>query len=329
MTGPVLRVEGLSRHFPSRDGLVRAVDDVSFEIAAGETLGLVGESGCGKSTLARTVVRLLEPTAGRVFLDGRDVTALRGRGLRALRAELQIVFQDPYASLNPRMRVGHIVSQPLRVHGRYDGSTGAARVRELLDLVGLDPATGDRFPHEFSGGQRQRVGIARALTLEPRVLVLDEPVSALDVSVRAQIVGLLDRLQRDLGLAYLFIAHDLAVVRQLSHRVAVMYLGRIVETGPRDAVFGGAAHPYTQSLLSAVPVPDPAGRATRQRILLAGDPPDPVHLPSGCRFRPRCWKAEARCAAEDPPLLRRPETAPEHRSACHFAGRDAERVARP
>ena len=320
-TGPVLRVEGLSRHFPTRDGVVRAVDGVSFEIAAGETLGLVGESGCGKSTLARTVVRLLEPTAGRVYLDGREITGLRGRTSRALCAELQIVFQDPYASLNPRMRVGQSVSQPLRIHGRYAGSAGPARVRELFELVGLDPASGDRFPHEFSGGQRQRIGIARALASGPRVLVLDEPVSALDVSVRAQIVALLERLQRDLGLAYLFIAHDLAVVRRLADRVAVMYLGRIVETGPRDAVFGGATHPYTRSLLSAVPVPDPVGRASRGRILLAGDPPDPTHLPSGCRFRTRCRQAERGCAAQDPVLLRPPPAVPGHLSACHLAER--------
>ena len=318
MTGAVLRATHVSRHFVTRDGLVRAVDDVSLTLAPGETLGLVGESGCGKSTLARTVVRLLDPTAGRLEFDGRDVTRVRGRALRNLRRELQIVFQDPFASLNPRMRVGQIVSQPLRVHGRYRPG-GEARVRELLELVGLDPATVDRFPHEFSGGQRQRIGIARALALEPRVLVLDEPVSALDVSVQAQIVALLHRLQRDLGLAYLFISHDLAVVRQLAHRVAVMYLGRIVESGPRDVVFGAATHPYTQALLSAVPIPDPVGRASRRRIVLEGDPADPARLPSGCRFRTRCWKATERCASEDPELIARHGMDAAHRCACHHA----------
>lgn len=311
----VLRVEDLVKHFPTPRGPVRAVDGVSFTLAAGETLGLVGESGCGKSTLARTVVRLLEPTAGRVLFDGRDVTGAGRRELRALRRELQIVFQDPYASLNPRMRVGEIVSQPLRMHRRYRQEGGPRRIGELFELVGLNADHRDRFPHEFSGGQRQRIGIARALALAPRVLVLDEPVSALDVSVRAQIVNLLARLQRELGLAYLFIAHDLAVVRQLSHRVAVMYLGRLMELGARDAVYGGATHPYTQSLLSAVPVPDPEGRERRRRIVLAGDLPDPVQPPSGCRFRTRCWKAAERCATEEPALVDRHG----HPSACHFA----------
>jgi peptide/nickel transport system ATP-binding protein len=315
----VLRVEDLRRYFRARGGVVRAVDGVSFSLSAGETLGLVGESGCGKTTLARTVVRLLDPTAGRVLFDGRDVTRVRGRELRALRAQLQIVFQDTYGSLNPRMRVGQAVGQPLRVHGRYRRAGGAARVAELFELVGLDPAAGNRFPHEFSGGQRQRIGIARALALEPRVLVLDEPVSALDVSVRAQIVSLLDRLQRELGLAYLFIAHDLAVVRQLADRVAVMYLGRIVESGPRDAVFGAGTHPYTQALLSAVPVPDPAGREHRRRIVLTGELPDPAHPPSGCRFRTRCPKAVACCAETEPELVGRGPVAAGHRSACHVA----------
>ncbi len=312
----VLRVEGLSRHFTTRAGVIRAVDGVSFDLSAGETLGLVGESGCGKSTLARTVVRLLDPTAGRVLFDGRDVTRVRGRELRALRRDLQIVFQDPYASLNPRMRAGQIISRPLRVQGRY---SGPGRVAELLELVGLDAAAAGRFPHEFSGGQRQRIGIARALALEPRVLVLDEPVSALDVSVRAQIVSLLDRLQRELGLAYLFIAHDLAVVRQLADRVAVMYLGRILETGPRDAVFSSATHPYTQSLLSAVPVPDPRGREHRRRILLTGEVPDPSRLPSGCRFRTRCPKAAGCCADDEPALVERAGAGSGQLCACHFA----------
>ncbi len=316
----VLRVDGLSRHFATRAGVIRAVDGVSFHLSAGETLGLVGESGCGKSTLARTVVRLLDPTAGRVLFDGRDVTRVRGRELRALRRDLQIVFQDPYASLNPRMRAGQIISRPLRVQGRY---SGPGRVAELLELVGLDAAAAGRFPHEFSGGQRQRIGIARALALEPRVLVLDEPVSALDVSVRAQIVSLLDRVQRELGLAYLFIAHDLAVVRQLADRVAVMYLGHIVELAPVEALYSRPTMPYTQALLSAVPVPDPDVRARRERIRLTGDVPSPVNPPSGCRFRTRCWKAQEICALEEPPLVQHAGTL----SACHFA--EVRHVVRP
>jgi len=311
----VLRVEELTKYFPTRRGLVRAVDGVSFTLAEGETLGLVGESGCGKSTLARTVIRLLEPTAGRVIFDGRDVTAADRRQLRDLRRELQIVFQDPYASLNPRMRVGEIVRQPLRVHRMYQGASGPPRVAELFELVGLDPDHRNRFPHEFSGGQRQRIGIARALALRPRVVILDEPVSALDVSIRSQIVNLLARLQHELGLAYLFIAHDLAVVRQLAHRVAVMYLGQLIETGTRDAVYRHATHPYTQSLLSAVPVPDPEGREQRRRIVLVGEAPDPADPPSGCRFRTRCWKTTDRCAEQEPALMDRHG----HPSACHFA----------
>ncbi len=319
----VLRVEELAKHFsaPGRRRAappVRAVDGVSFSLAAGETLGLVGESGCGKTTLARLVVRLLDPTRGRVVIGGRDITALGDRALREVRRELQIVFQDPFASLNPRMSVGEIVAQPLRVHGRYRG-TGPARVGELLALVGLEEAYRRRFPAELSGGQRQRVGIARALALSPGVVVLDEPVSSLDVSVRAQIVNLLAGLQVELGLSYLFIAHDLAVVRHVATRVAVMFQGRIVETGPVEAVYAAPRHPYTTALLGAVPVPDPARRA-RPRPDEAGpsdpdgsdpdapapgaaaSPTGPAPVTAGCSYRRRCPRAVERCATEDPTL---------------------------
>ena len=313
----VLEVDNLVKHFRARRGAaeVHAVCGVSFTVGRGETLGLVGESGCGKTTTARLVLNLVPATAGSVRYSGQDVLAARGRALRALRRQMQVVFQDPYASLNPRRSVGSIIAAPLRVHGLY-GDGGKARVRELLELTGLEPAHANRFPHEFSGGQRQRISIARALALEPQLLVLDEPVSALDVSVRAGIVNLLEELQDRLGLAYLFIAHDLAVVGHIADRVAVMYLGRIVETGSRDDVFVRSSHPYTQALLSAVPVPDPDREAARTRIMLTGDPPSATSPPSGCRFRTRCWKAQDVCTHEEPALVDRGQG---HPVACHFA----------
>ena len=314
-TEVVLEVQDLVKHFPGRGDDVHAVCGVSFTVGRGETLGLVGESGCGKTTTARLILNLLPATTGSVRYRGDDVLAARGRDMRALRRQMQVVFQDPYASLNPRRSVGSIIAAPLRVHGMYRHG-GAARVEELLALTGLEPAHANRFPHEFSGGQRQRVSIARALALEPRLLVLDEPVSALDVSVRAGIVNLLEDLQDRLGLAYLFIAHDLAVVGHISDRIAVMYLGKIVETGTRDDVLIRPSHPYTQALLSAVPIPDPALEVSRTRVVLTGDLPSATSPPSGCRFRTRCWKAQDICADEEPVLVDRGQG---HPVACHFA----------
>jgi peptide/nickel transport system ATP-binding protein len=322
--GTLVEVRDLVKNFPIRGGrLVRhtvaeaqAVSGISFDLAERETLGLVGESGCGKSTTARAVLQLVPPTSGSVSYLGTELVGKSRRQLRPMRQHMQIVFQDPFASLDPRMPVGDIVAEPLRVHGRWDRTAGPRRVDRLFELVGLNPEHRNRFPHEFSGGQRQRVGIARALALDPKVLVLDEPVSALDVSIQAGIVNLLEELQDRLGLAYLFIAHDLSVVRHISDRVAVMYLGKIVETGTAEQVYEMPSHPYTQALLSAVPVPDPAVERRRRRILLTGDVPSAVAPPSGCRFRTRCWKAQEICAAEEPALVDRGQG---HPVACHFA----------
>lgn len=320
----ILEVEDLVVHFPIRSGLLqrvtgalRAVDGISFSLPAGETLGLVGESGCGKSTTALAVMRLLDPTAGRILFRGRDLSRYSRRQLRDVRRGIQMIFQDSHASLDPRLNVGDSIAEPLQIHGLADSAGVRERVAELLDMVGLDRTHGRRYPHQFSGGQLQRVGIARALALDPQVLILDEPVSALDVSIQAQIITLLQDLQARLGLAYLFISHDLSVVRHVSDRVAVMYLGQIVEAGDRQEIYRAAAHPYTQSLLSAVPRPGPGRGGASTRIVLAGDIPSPADPPSGCRFRTRCWKAEQRCAADVPDLVERAGTST--RSACHFA----------
>ncbi len=311
---PLLQASDLTKHFRTRSGLVRAVDGVSFDLARGETLALVGESGCGKSTTARLVLRLIESTAGTVRFEGRDITQLPARTLRQLRRRMQIVFQDPFASLNPRMTVGDTLDEPLRIHGYGAAAKRRERVAELLSLVGLQPEHIKRYPHEFSGGQRQRIGIARALALEPALVVCDEPVSALDVSVQAQVVNLLDDLQARLGLSYLFIAHDLAVVKHVATRVAVMYLGRIVELASRDDLFSTPRHPYTRTLLAAIPRPDPAQKLGRQ--IAGGDLPSPLNPPPGCHFHTRCPHATERCRTEDPPLR---TVAPGQQAACHYA----------
>jgi len=322
---PILEVRGLVKHFPilqgvvfkKRIGSVRAVDGIDFALHRGETLGLVGESGCGKSTVAKLLLRLDQPTAGSTFFEGEDIYAMSRRRLRKLRREIQIVLQDPYASLNPRMTVGDIVGEPFEIHSDVVPRGGRRKkVQELLEVVGLDPDHVNRYPHQFSGGQRQRIGIARGLALRPKVIVCDEPVSALDVSVQAQVINLLDSLQDEFGLSYVFIAHDLSVVRHISDRVAVMYLGKIVEIGTSEEIYDSPTMPYTQALLSAAPIPDPTKRGTGQRILLEGDVPSPANPPSGCRFRTRCWKAQDLCAQEEPALVDR--LVP-HPSACHFA----------
>ncbi|MER3427619.1 MAG: peptide ABC transporter substrate-binding protein [Pyrinomonas sp.] len=310
---PLARVRGLVKHFPVRGSseVVRAVDGVNFAIFRGETFGLVGESGCGKSTVGRCLLRLVEPTRGEISFEGRNVLALGRSELRALRRDMQIIFQDPYASLNPRMKVGDIVAEPLVIHRLGSKRERRERAAELLRKVGLDPDYMNRYPHEFSGGQRQRIGIARALALNPKLIVADEPVSALDVSVQAQVINLLEDLQAEFGLSYLFISHGLAVVEHLSDRVAVMYLGRIVEIARAEELYARPLHPYTRALLSAIPVPDP--KRKRERIILRGDVPTPINPPSGCRFRTRCPEAIAECAEIDPRLR---EVVPEHTVAC-------------
>ncbi|UNS98771.1 dipeptide ABC transporter ATP-binding protein [Streptomyces tubbatahanensis] len=337
---PILQVRDLVKHFPLTQGVlfkrqvgaVKAVDGVSFDLRKGETLGIVGESGCGKSTVAKLITHLERPTAGTIRYKGNDITRASGRALKAVRRNIQMVFQDPYTSLNPRMTVGDIIGEPFDIHPEVaPKGDRRAKVQELLDVVGLNPEYVNRYPHQFSGGQRQRIGIARGLALRPEIIVADEPVSALDVSVQAQVVNLMESLQDEFGLSYVFIAHDLSIVRHISDRVGVMYLGKLVEVGTETEIYEHPTHPYTQALLSAVPVPDPEAEGRRERIVLEGDVPSPANPPSGCHFRTRCWKAQQRCAEEEPPLAvpenfagTLPGEAVHHPSACHFA---AERAA--
>ena len=330
---PILQVRNLVKHFPLTQGIVikrqigavKAVDGVSFDLHQGETLGIVGESGCGKSTVAKLLMSLEMPTAGEVFYKGQDITRLSGRALKAVRRNIQMIFQDPYTSLNPRMTVGDIIGEPFDIHPEVAPKGDRRRkVKDLLDVVGLNPEYINRYPHQFSGGQRQRIGIARGLALNPEIIICDEPVSALDVSVQAQVINLMARLQDEFNLSYIFIAHDLSIVRHISDRVGVMYLGKMAEVGTDEQIYEYPTHPYTQALLSAVPVPDPEAREHRDRIILTGDVPSPANPPSGCRFRTRCWKAQDKCAQEEP-LLAIPErfkgsdTPAAHESACHFA----------
>jgi oligopeptide transport system ATP-binding protein len=331
MPETLIQVQDLKMHFlvgtkkfASRDrDVVRAVDGVTFDVMRGETLGLVGESGCGKSTTGRSVIQLHRPTAGRVLFEGVNLCDLDARGLKGIRRDLQMIFQDPYASLNPRMTVGDIIGEPLRVHRLFEGKRRPERVQELMEVVGLDPRYVRRYPHEFSGGQRQRIGIARAIACEPKFIVCDEPISALDVSIQAQIINLLGDLQNELGLTYLFIAHDLAAVRHISDRVAVMYLGRLVEVADAGSLYKNPGHPYTQALISAVPIPDPDIEASRERIVLKGDVPSAINPPSGCPFRTRCPHAMDICGLEMPALR---DTGPGHQVACHLSDDATDRI---
>jgi oligopeptide/dipeptide ABC transporter ATP-binding protein len=341
-TGPagdgdvLLRVENLVKYFPVKSGnpfqrardFVHAVDGVSLEIRSGETLGLVGETGCGKSTLARCVARLYDITSGRVTFDGQDISTLSARRMRPYRREIQMIFQDPYGSLNPRRRVGSIIGDPFAIHKIAKGADRKRRVQHLMELVGLNPEHYNRFPAEFSGGQRQRIGVARALAFTPKLIICDEPVSALDVSIQAQIINLLADLQADLGLTYIFIAHDLSVVRHVSNTVAVMYLGKVVEQSPVEQLWAHPRHPYTDALLSAVPIPDPQHAGQRERIILVGDVPSPINPPPGCRFHPRCPKARQQCVDDEPELTPRLGDAAAHMAACHFAVQDGEDISK-
>ena len=318
----ILRVDNLKMYFPIKAGVlqrhigdIKAVDDVSFEIVTGETLGLVGESGCGKTTTGRAIIRLYNPTSGHVYFEGQDMAELKGETLRKMRRKMQMIFQDPYASLNPRMSVSGIISEPLTVHHVVSGQEKKDRVAELMELVGLNPGLMNRYPHEFSGGQRQRIGLARSLALKPDLIICDEPISALDVSIQAQVVNLLEELQEQFGLTYLFIAHDLSMVRHISDRTAVMYLGKVVELSPQEELYNHPLHPYTQALLSAVPIPDPVVERKRQRIILTGDVPSPANPPLGCNFHPRCPLAQIVCQEVEPEWR---EASPSHWVACHL-----------
>jgi oligopeptide/dipeptide ABC transporter ATP-binding protein len=328
----LLELTDVVKHFPIRSGgllrrdagSVKAVDGVSLTVRSGETLGLVGETGCGKSTLARCITRLYDLTSGKVVFDGQDISTLSARAMRPVRSKVQMIFQDPYGSLNPRRRVGSIIGDPFAIHGVASGDERKRRVQELMEMVGLNPEHYNRFPAEFSGGQRQRIGVARALALRPKLIVCDEPVSALDVSIQAQVINLLADLQNELGLTYIFIAHDLSVVRHVSDRVAVMYLGKVAELSPSEELYHHPRHPYTNALLSAVPVPDPDLSDSRERLILAGDVPSPTNPPSGCRFHPRCPKARPNCVEDDPALIPRLDDGPTHQAACHYPVADGE-----